>query len=73
MKKKYFINIMKTIYILILLIVVAFLFTINIPCGCNSESFYNGPGTGKSFGFYNHPRPKCLAENNCFRGSYVQY
>lgn len=60
------------VIILLLLVVGLFVFTINIPCGCN-ESFYNGPGTGKSFGFYNHPKPKCLEKNNCFRGSYVKY
>ena len=64
---------MKLIHILIILIIAAFLLTINLPCGCGSESFYNGPGTGKSFGFYNHPKQKCLSSNNCFRGSYVRY
>ena len=54
------------------LIFVAFLVTINLPCGCNNESFYNGPGTGKSFGFYHKPE-KCCTKKNCFRGSYVRY
>ena len=30
------------VIILLLLVVGLFVFTINIPCGCN-ESFYNGP------------------------------
>lgn len=63
---------MDTLTILLILIFIAFLVTINLPCGCNSESFYNGPGTGKSFGVYNKPE-KCNIKNNCFRGSYVRY
>ncbi len=63
---------MDTLLILLVLIIGAFLVTINLPCGCNSESFYNGPGTGKSFGFYNKPQ-KCVPKDNCFRGSYVRY
>ena len=63
---------MDKIVILFIIIASLFLLTINLPCGCSSESFYNGPGTGKSFGFYNGPKPSCLTENNCFRGSYYK-
>ena len=61
---------MNKLLVVFLILFVLLLLSINLPCGCSNESFYNGPGTGKSFSSYNHPNPPCLAKNNCFRGSY---